>query len=198
VLSLAFACLLLLAAGRPLHYWGSRAPIVVAEVQRGAGPSAQLENVSAVMTEGSLVLRLTFDRALHDVLYLKDGSPVSGRLRATVYLDVDDDRHTGADLGPADLRTGTDFELDLGAMTLGADPEEKRPAQALVTIALVSRQDGRRKTVWRADDSSHPDAISLYGSWLDVRLPKGALSPKSGARVILVSSGRSFDGRYTP
>ena len=189
---------LLAAAGRPLHYWGSRAPVVIAEVERGRGTEAQVEEVTAVLDQGSLVFRLTFDRPLRDALYLEDGTPVSGRLRASVYLDADDDRKTGLDEGAMDLRTGADHRLDVGVLALGGDPAEKRPAQALVTVALVSVLDGRRRTVWRADDSSHPEAVSVYGEWLDVRLPKGAASPKAGARVILASGGRSQDGRYRP
>ena len=189
---------LLAAAGRPLHYWGSRAPVVIAEVERGRGVEAQVEEVTAVLDQGSLVFRLTFDRPLRDALYLKDGTPVSGRLRASIYLDADDDRTTGRDEGPLDLRTGADHRLEVGVLALGADASEKRPAQALVTVALASVQGGRRRTVWRADDSSHPEAVSVYGEWLDVRLPPGAVSPKAGARVILASGGRSLDGRYRP
>jgi hypothetical protein len=162
------------------------------------GREAQVEEVAAVVAEGSLILRLTFDRPLQEALYLEDGAPVSGRLRATVYLDADADRTTGLDEGPMDLRTGADYRLDVGVLAMGADPSEKRPAQALLTVALVVVQSGRRKTIWRADDSSHPDAVSLYGESLDVRLPAGAVSPKAGARVILSSGGRSRDGRYRP
>ena len=198
MLGFALSFLLLAAAGRPLFYWGSRPAVVAVEVQRGRGQEAQLEEVAAVVDEGSLVFRLTFDRPLRQALYLGDGAPVSGRLRATVYVDADDDRKTGLDEGPMDLRTGADYRVDVGVLALGADAAEKRAAQALVTVALVAVQDGRRRTIWRADDASHPEAVSFYGESLDVRLPAGAVSAKTGARVILASGGRSADGRYKP
>jgi hypothetical protein len=196
-LALGLVLFLLAAAGRPLYYWGARPPVVMAEVQRGLGLEAQVEDVTVVVDKGSLVFRLTFDRPLKDALYLENGAPVSGRLRATVYVDADDDRSTGLDEGPLDLRTGADNRLEVGVLALGSDAEEKRPAQALLTVALVTVQGGRRRTVWRADDSS-PEAVSIYGECLDVRLPAGAVTPKTGARVILASGGRAFDGRYKP
>src|SRR6266481_1758396 len=72
------------------------------------------------------------------VIYLPGGLPVSGRLRAVVYVDADADRATGWDLGPDDLRTGAEYRLEVGVLALGADEEEKLPAQALVTAFLAS------------------------------------------------------------
>jgi len=198
VLVFGLALLLLAAPGRPLYYWGARPAVVVAEVQRGAGQEAQVEEVSLAFDKGAMVFRLTFDRPLADVLYLKDGTPVSGRLRAAVYLDADDDRKTGLVQGPSDLRTGADYRLEVGVLALGADEDEKRLAQALVTATLFSLEGNRRRTVWRADDSSEPRSISAYGEWLDIRLPAGAVAAKAGARVVLASGGRSWDGRYKP
>jgi hypothetical protein len=198
VLALGFAAFLLTAAGRPLFYWGARPAVVVAEVQRGQGLEAQVVEVGLAADKGALVFRLTFDRPVHDALYLQDGTPVSGRLHAAVYLDADDVRNTGLAQGPLDLRTGADYRLEVGVMTLAADAEEKRSAEALVTAALVSLQGDRRRTVWRADDSADPKAVSAYSEWLDVRLPAGAVAAKPGTRVILVSGGRSWDGRYKP
>jgi hypothetical protein len=198
VLAFALTVFLLVGAGRPLHYWGARPAVVVAEVQKGQGQEAQVEEVALVADKGALVFRLTFDRPVADVLHLPDGAPVSGRLRAALYLDADDDRKTGLLQGPSDLRTGADYQLEIGVLALGADEEEKRPAQALITAALVSLAGGRRKTVWRADDTTEPTVVSAYNEWLDVRLPPGALAPKPGARVILASGGRYWDGRYKP
>ncbi|HEY6552190.1 MAG TPA: hypothetical protein VI669_02490 [Vicinamibacteria bacterium] len=192
------ALLLLAAPGRPLHYWGARPAVVIAEVERGAGLAAQVEEVNVAFDKGALVFRLTFDRPLADVLHLKDGTPVSGRLSAAVYLDADDDRKTGLVQGPTDLRTGADYRLEIGVLALGADEDEKRLAQALVTATLYSLEGDRRRAVWRADDSALPPSVSAYGECLDVRLPAGAVSPKAGARVILASGPRAWDGRYKP
>ena len=198
MLVFALALLLLAAPGRPLHYWGARPAVVTADVERGAGQQAQVEEVGVAFDKGALVFRLTFDRPLADVLYLKDGTPVSGRLSAAVYLDADDDRKTGLAQGPSDLRTGADYRLEVGVLALGADEDEKRLAQALVTATLYSLEGIRRRIVWRDDDSAAPRSISAYGEWLDIRLPVGALTPKAGARVVLASGGRSWDGRYKP
>jgi hypothetical protein len=195
---MVLAAFLLATSGRPLHYWGARPAVVVAEVQRGQGVEAQVEEVGLAADEDALVFRLTFDRPVSDALHLQDGTPVSGRLRATLYLDADDDRKTGLAQGSQDLRSGADYELDIAVLALGADAEEKRPAQAIITAALVSLAGGRRKTVWRADDDADPQAVSAYREWVDVRLPGGVVSAKPGSRVILVSGGRSWDGRYKP
>jgi hypothetical protein len=198
VLVFGLALLLLAAPGRPLHYWGARPAVVIAEIERGAGVAAHVEEVNVAFDKGALVFRLTFDRPLADVLHLKDGTPVSGRLQAAVYLDADDDRKTGLTQGPRDLRTGADYRLEIGVLALGADADEKRPAQALVTATLHSLEGDRRRAVWRADDSTLPPSVSANGEWLDVRLPAGAVSPKAGARVILASGPRAWDGRYKP
>lgn len=198
MLALGFAAFLLAAAGRPLYYWGARPAVVVAEVQRGQGQEAQVEEVGVVFDKGSLVFRLTFDRPVREALYLRDGAPVSGRLHAALYLDADDDRKTGLAQGSLDLRTGADYRLEVGVLALGADQEEKRAAEALVTATLVSLQGDRQRTLWRADDSASPLAVSAYNEWLDIRLPAGAVSAKPGARVILAAGGRSWDGRYKP
>jgi hypothetical protein len=198
VLALGLAAFLLIAAGRPLYYWGARPAVVVAEIQRGQGQEAQVEEVGLAADKGALVFRLTFDRPVREALYLQDGTPVSGRLHAAVYLDADDDRKTGLAQGSLDLRTGADYRLEVGVLALGADPEEKRAAEALVTATLVSLQGDRQKTLWRADDSTVPPAVSAYNEWLDIRLPVGAVAAKPGARVILAVGGRSWDGRYKP
>lgn len=195
------ALLLLLAAGpgRPLYYWGALPPLIVTGADPGLGWEAQIEEVHAVMVEGDLLLRLTFDRPVHDALYLPGGEPVSGRLRAALYLDVDGDRASGLDEGPRDLRTGADLRIDVGVVALAEDKEEKLPATALVTASLAALSpEGRRRSLWRADDSARPHDVSGHGDWVEVRVP-GALAPvRPGARLILVVGERSWDARLAP
>jgi len=198
VLASAISVFLLVGAGRPLFYWGATPAVVIAQVQKGQGLEAQVEEVAVVADQGGLVFRLAFDRPVSDVLHLPNGAPVSGRLRAALYLDADDDRKTGLAQGPLDLRTGADYQIEIGVLALGADEEEKRPAQALIIATLFSLTGARRKTVWRADDTTEPTVVSAYHEWLDVRLPAGAVALEPGARVILASSGHSWDGRYQP
>jgi hypothetical protein len=198
VLACLLALFLAAAAGRPLYYWGSRAPVIVAEVERGRGTSAQVEEVHAVMDKGSLVVRVSFDRPVAEVLHLPDGSPVSGRLQAVLYLDADADRKTGYDAGPADLRTGADYSLEIGVLALGEDPDENRKAEALITAALYSFQGTRRKTLWRGDESATASAIAYHGDWVDVRLPVALVSLKPGARMALSAGDTSLDGRIAP
>jgi hypothetical protein len=198
VLACLLALFLAAAAGRPLYYWGSRAPVIVTEVERGRGVTAQVEEVHAVMDKGSLVVRVSFDRAVAGVLHLPDGSPVSGRLQAVLYLDADADRKTGFDAGPVDLRTGADYSLEIGVLAMGADADENRKAEALITAAFHSLQGTRRKTVWRGDESTSPSAIAYHGDWVDVRLPVALVSLKPGARIALSAGDRSQDGRIAP
>jgi hypothetical protein len=192
------ALLLVAAAGKPLHYWGSRAPVITLEVARGQGVAAQVEEVHAALDGGSLVVRFTFDRAVAQALYLPDGKPVSGRVGAVLYLDADGDRASGYDAGAADLRTGADYSLEIGVLALGEDPEEERKAEAVVTAVLYSLEGRRRRTVWRGDDQATPEAISIYGEWIDLRLPAGTVAPKPGARIAIAAGGRSADGRLLP
>ena len=193
--------LLLLAPppGKPLFYWGARPPAIATEAAPGQGVEAQVLEVHAALDEGGLVLRVTFDRPVQDAIYLPGGLPVSGRLRAVVYVDADADRATGWDLGPDDLRTGAEYRLEVGVLALGADEEEKLPAQALVTAFLASLgPDGRRRSVWRGDDAAAPERISVHGEYVELRLPARELAVKEGARVVLTAGNRVWDGRVRP
>jgi hypothetical protein len=186
---------LLLADGPPLFYWGARAAVIIVDgASRGEGTSASLQEVHAALDKGSLVLRFTFDRAVSEAT-VQDGAPVSGRLRATLYVDRDADRATGLDEGATDLRTGADLRVEVGVLAVGADPEEKVEARAvlMVTAAALER-DGRRKTLWRGDDVQNPREVSARGEWLELRLPE-TLGIGAGARLILSLPERALDGR---
>jgi len=189
---------LLLAApveGRPLFYWGARPPVIVPDA---IPPSAEapIVEVHAAVKGGDLVVRFTFDEPVRGKLYLQDGTPVSGRVRAVLYIDADNDRKTGLDFGSQDLRTGADLRLEVGVLSLGGDPAEKIQPKAVVTATLASlAPDGRRRTLWRADDTSSPDYVSVHGEWLEVRLPEQFARPRPAARLILSVGDRSWDGR---
>jgi hypothetical protein len=204
---------LLLAEGPPLFYWGARPAVITVEAAECVGPdcskppgaspeapatdsvSARVQEVHAALDRGALVLRFTFDRSVREAKQLPDGSPVSGRLRATLYLDRDADRATGLEEGPTDLRTGADLRLEVGVITVGEDAEEGRKASALITATLAElARDGRRKTLWRGDEAANPRQVSARGDWLELRLPSSpAVAP--GARLILAQDGRALDGR---
>ncbi len=190
--------ILLLVSGRPLFYWGARPPVIATETAPSQGVEAQVLEVHAALDEGGLVLRFTFDRSVRDATYLQGGAPVSGRLRAVLFVDADNDRATGWDLGPNDSRTGAEYRLEVGVVALGEDQDEKLPAQALVTafVAALGR-DGRRKSLWRGDDAAAPQQVSVRGEWVEVRLPPEVVV-KGGARLILTAGDRVWDGRLRP
>jgi hypothetical protein len=191
--------LILLAAaeGRPLFYWGARPPVVTAEASPSAGAAeASVTEVHAALEPKGLVVRFSFDRPARDAMRLPDGTPVSGRLRAVLYLDTDDERQTGLDQGPLDPRTGSEGRLEVGVVSVGEDPEEKRAASALLTVTLSSLlRDGRRKTVWRADAEGNPSEVSAHGEWVEVRIPASALEPRAPLRLVLAEGNRAFEGR---
>lgn len=196
---MAALALLLLTSGRPLFYWGARPPVIATETAPGQGVEAQVLEVHGAFDQGGLVLRFTFDRSVHDATYLPGGAPVSGRLRALLYVDADSDRATGWDLGPGDLRTGAEYRLEVGVVALGEDEDEKLPAQALITASVASlARDGRRKALWRSDDTATPEQISVRGEWIEVRLPSREVAVKGDARLILTAGERVWDGRLRP
>ena len=188
----------LLAEGRPLFYWGARPPVVSVAAEPRAGDEAAVTEVHAALDKGSLVLRFTFDRPVREAIFLPDGSPVSGRLRAVVYLDLDDDRSTGADLGPLDLRTGAERRLEVGVLSIGEDAEERREAAAAITATLAALSPhARRRTLWRGDDTATPRRVSARGEWVEVKLPPDpAIRP--GTRIVLAEGGRASGGRLRP
>lgn len=190
------ALLLAAAEGRPLFYWGAREPVIVAGQAAELPDEARVVELHAVIDEDALVLRFTLDRPVRDALYLPDGRPVSGRLRAVLYIDADDDRATGLDQGPRDLRSGAERRLEVGVVSLGEDPEEKRPAAPLVTATLVSlTRDGRRRTVWRRDAADAPDEVSAHGEWVELRIPLARADVRLGSRLVLAAGEKSWDGR---
>lgn len=198
----AFLLALPAAQGAPLFYWGARPAVIVNDVgprlpagEGQAAPTARVAEVHAALDKGALVLRFTFDRPVREATNLPDGTPVSGRLRATLYVDGDDDRSTGLQEGPADLRTGADLRVEVGVVAMGGDPEENIAARALLSVTLASlASDGRRKTLWRADDLGSPREVRAQGEWLELRLPTQAqVGPR--ARLILGLDDRALDGR---
>lgn len=186
--------------GRPLFYWGARPPVVVAEL--AAAPpaaAARVTEVHAAWDRADLALRLAFDRPVAEALRLADGTPVSGRLQAVLYFDVDDDRTTGLEQGAMDQRTGAERRLELGAVAMGEDPEEGRKAGALVAATLVSLTvEGRRRTLWRTDDEADPGRLSVHGDWVELRVPADRIGGSGRARLVLATGDRTWDGRIPP
>ena len=152
------------------------------------------------------MLRFTFDRAAREAMRLPDGQPVSGRLRAILYVDADDDRSSGLAAGAEDLRTGADWRLEVGVIVVGEDLEERRRAAALLTATLASLDPGgRQRVVWRAGDDTDPRSLAARGEWVEVRLPSSA-KVDPGARLVLIDQAgaaphssaveeRAWDGR---
>jgi hypothetical protein len=202
--------LVALGEGSPLFYWGGRPAVVVAGAAAARSPEARslearVTEVHAAIDrgegagEGALVLRFTFDRAVGEALRLPDGTPVSGRLRAILYLDTDDDRATGFDAGAGDLRSGADCRLEIGVVSLAADAEEQREASALVSATLVSlSREGRRRRLWTADDDAAPSSLSAHGEWVELRVPREHAPVSPRARLILAQDDHNWDGRLRP
>lgn len=194
--------LLLLAAapaheGRPLFYWGARPPLLTLDAASG-GVEAKVVEVRGAIDKEELVLRFDLDRAVRSALYLEDGTPVSGRVRAVLYVDADDDPRTGFDAGPNDFRTGADDRLDVGSVSIAGDPEENRQASVIVAATFYSlTREGRRRTLWRGDTEAEPTRVSAHGEWVEVRLPSEAFHPGQKARLILATEDAVRAGRLT-
>jgi len=187
--------LMLAAEGRPLFYWGARPAIVSMNEAATKTEEALVLELHAANDKGDLVMRFSFDRPVREALWLADGTPVSGRLRAVVYIDTDDDRRTGAQEGASDLRTGAERRIELSALAMGEDAEEHRAATALVAATLHGlTQEGRRRTLWRAD-SELPSRVSVRGEFVELRVPADRVGAESPCRFILVSGGDVRDGR---
>lgn len=187
------------AEGRPLFYWGARAPVIVvpapAAGEQGPG-TARVVEVHAAQDARGFVLRFTFDRSVASAVSLPGGAPVSGRLRAVLYFDDDGERTTGWQAGASDLRTGADGRLEIGVLALGADPEEKIAARAVITAALDALDArGRRRTLWRGDDAATPESVSARGEWLELRLPPAAWRGNAHARLVLAAGEHVLDAR---
>ena len=134
---MAWLLLLLLLTGRPLFYWGALPPVVAADGLRDEARAGNAVEVHAARDRGDLVLRFGFERPVHRMLALADGTPVSGRLAAVLYIDADDDARTGLELDPADARTGADQRFELGVVFVGEDPSEGRKAIMVVALVLM-------------------------------------------------------------
>jgi hypothetical protein len=187
------------AEGRPLFYWGARPAVVATERTGERSAEARVLEVHAATDGPDLVLRFTFDRPVREAMRLPDGAPVSGRLRALLYVDSDNDGTSGLDMGPQDARTGADRRIEVGVIAIAEDPEERRKANAVVSASLASvARDGRRRTLWRADDSAQPDRVSAHGEWVELRLPADRLDARAGARVVLAEADQSWEGRLRP
>lgn len=194
---IALALLLAAAEGRPLFYWGARPPIVTMGEAAPEGEEVRVLELHAARDKGDLLLRFSFDRPVRDALRLADGTPVSGRLKAVVYIDTDDDRRTGTQEGAADLRTGSERRLELGALAIGEDSEEGRAATVLVSATLHGlTQEGRRHVLWRAD-SDEPGRVSVRGDAVELRIPEDRVGAAGRCRLVLVSGGDVRDGRLS-
>lgn len=187
------------APGRPLFYWGARPAVIVTRVPAGEGIAARVTEVHGVVDDGDLVLRVSFDRGVADTIYLPSGAPVSGRLRAALYVDGDADRSTGWAAEPGDPRAGADYRIDLGVLALGADPEEGIEAQALVTVsAFALTPEGRQRTLWQTDHLKGPGHVSIRGDAVEMRVPGDILSVVPSARIALVVDEEGFEGSLSP
>ncbi len=178
-----------LSEGRPLFYWGARPALIEARGGTAPDPEARVVEIHSAFDAGDLVLRLTFDRPLREAMALPDGTPVSGRLRAALYLDVDDNPRTGYQAGADDLLTGAEKRLEVGVISLGEDPEEERLAESLLAVTLVSlSSEGRRRIVWRADDQAEPGRVSHHDKSMELRVPAELAQAGPGARLILAQT----------
>jgi hypothetical protein len=187
----------LLASEGPGFAFGNRPPVIRAPAAAG-GDVAAVTAVHAALDGAALVVRFTFDRPVQRALYGADGAPVSGRLRAVLYVDADDNAKTGLAAGPKDPRTGADRRLEVGVVAVGADPEENLGASAVVTAALSDLAGKRRRSRWRGDATATPGQVRTGGSWVEIRLD-GERGPfKRTARLVLADGERFLEGRLGP
>jgi hypothetical protein len=177
--------------------WGSRPPVIRGD-PRPAGEEAAVVAVHAALDGADLVLRFTFDRPVQRALYTADGAPVSGRLRAVLYVDGDGDRKTGLASRPDDPRVGADRRLEVGVVAVGANPEENLGASAVVTASVSDLQGNRRRARWRGDAAATPRQVATRGNWVEVRLPAERGPFKPTARLVLAEGERFAEGRLTP
>ena len=194
---LLLAALLVPAAEGPGFAFGNRPPVIRAPAPAG-GNEAAVTEVHAALDGAGLVLRFTFDRPVQRALYDASGAPVSGRLRAVLYVDADDNPKTGLAAGAKDLRTGADRRLEVGVIAVGADPDENLGASALVTAALSDLAGRKRLARWRGDAAGTPGHVKTGGRWVEVRLD-GERGPfKRTARLVLADGERFLEGRLGP
>lgn len=194
---MALLLLAALLAQGPGFSFGNRPPVIRAPARDG-GDEAAVTEVHAALDGADLVVRFTFDRPVQRALYGADGAPVSGRLRAVLYVDADGEKKTGLSAGPKDPRTGADRRLEVGVVAVGADPEENRGAAAVVTASLSDLAGKSRRSRWRGDAAATPGQVSTGGRWVEIRL-RGERGPfKRAARLVLAEGERFLEGRLGP
>jgi hypothetical protein len=196
---LALIAALALPAAEPGFAWGNRPPVIArAGAPRPEGQEAKVVSVHAALDGPDLVVRFTFDRPVQRALYGADGAPVSGRLRAILYIDADDDRKTGLLAAANDPRAGADRRLEVGVVAVGADPEENVGASAVVTASLSDLAGKRRRSRWRGDAAATPRQVVTGGRFVEVRL-MGERGPfKRTSRLVLAEDDVLLEGRLKP
>lgn len=195
-LCLFSALLALLPQARPLFYWGARSPLVDARDVEAPPEVARIETIHAALDSGDLVLRFDLDRTVQAGTHLADGTPVSGRLQARLYVDGDADPSTGLGGEASDARVGAERLILLSTVYMGEDEEEQRPARALVRVAIESLDsDGRRSTLWARDHLGAPDRIVLHEDWLEARLPAFQARVSDGSRFVYAVGNALREGR---
>jgi hypothetical protein len=193
---IAFAAL---PAAGPGFAWGDRPPVIA----RPAGPRPRSEeavvvSVHAALDGGDLVARFTFDRPVQRAIYGESGAPVSGRLRAILYVDSDDDRRTGLAAAANDPRSGADRRLEVGVVAVGADPDENVGAQAVVTASLSDLAGKRRRSRWRGDTAATPRQVATGATWVEIRLLAERGPFKRTSRLVLAQDDVFLEGRLKP
>jgi hypothetical protein len=196
---LALVAALALPAAEPGFAWAHRPPVIA----RSAAPLPEREvaavvSVHAALDGPDLVVRFTFDRPVQRALYGSDGKPVSGRLRAVLYVDADDDRKTGLVAAANDPRSGADRRLEVGVVAVGADPEENLGASAVVTASLSDLAGKRRRSRWRGDATATPRQVVTGGKWVEVRLLAERGPWKRTSRLVLAEDDVFLEGRLRP
>ena len=196
---LALVAALALPAAETGFAWGARPPVIARpSAPRPPGEQAAVVSVHAALDGPDLVVRFTFDRAVQRALYSSDGAPVSGRLRAVLYVDADDDRKTGLLATAEDPRAGADRRLEVGVVAVGADPEENVGAQAVVTASLSDLAGKRRRSRWRGDAAATPRQVVTGARWVEVRLLAERGPFKRTSRLVLAEDDVFLEGRLRP
>lgn len=196
---LALIAALALPAAEPGFAWSNRPPVIArAGAPRPEGQEAKVVSVHAALDGPDLVVRFTFDRPVQRALYGADGAPVSGRLRAILYIDADDDRKTGLVAAANDPRAGADRRLEVGVVAVGANPEENLGASAVVTASLSDLAGKRRRSRWRGDAAATPRQVVTGGRFVDVRLMAERGPWKRTARLVLAEDDVFLEGRLKP
>lgn len=198
---MVFALVVALAApaAEPGFAWGNRPPVIArASAPREGDLEAAVVSVHAALDGPDLVVRFTFDRPVQRAIYGADGAPVSGRLRAILYVDADDDRKTGLAAAANDPRSGADRRLEVGVVAVGADPEENVGASAVVTASLSDLAGKRRRSRWRGDTAATPRQVVTGARWVEVRLLAERGPFKRTSRLVLAEDDVFLEGRLRP